>query len=95
MYKKSSSDSVLDENNGRFCITPDYPNGTYAYFTTMNGRFPETFSVFKNYKKPAFPYVIGHNYHSIQIILTLPMIQTLMIMIWKQMVGEEIQIQLI
>ena len=64
-YKKSSSDSVLDENNGRFCITPDYPNGTYAYFTTVDGRFPETFGVFKNYKKPSFPYVIGHNYHSI------------------------------
>ena len=20
----------LDENNGRYCITPDYPNGTFA-----------------------------------------------------------------
>ena len=29
-------DSVLDENNGRFCITPDFPNGTYAYFATVN-----------------------------------------------------------
>ena len=65
VYKNSSSDSVLDENNGRFCITPDYPNGTYAYFTTIDERFPETFGVFKNYKKPSFPYVIGHSYHSI------------------------------
>ncbi|MDF1657569.1 MAG: YHYH protein [Verrucomicrobiales bacterium] len=24
----------LDECNGRFCITPDYPDGTYAYFLT-------------------------------------------------------------
>jgi len=24
----------LDENNGRYCITPDFPNGTYAYFAT-------------------------------------------------------------
>ena len=24
----------LDEHNGRFCVTPDFPNGTYAYFVT-------------------------------------------------------------
>jgi len=65
VYEKSSSDSILDENNGRFCITPDYPNGTYAYFTTIDERFPEDSGVFENYKKPSFPYVIGHNYHSI------------------------------
>lgn len=26
----------LDENNGRFCVTPEFPNGTYAYFITEN-----------------------------------------------------------
>jgi len=25
---------TLDENNGRYCITPEYPNGVYAYFAT-------------------------------------------------------------
>ena len=29
-------DSYLDENNGRFCVTPEYPNGTYAYFATID-----------------------------------------------------------
>ena len=29
---------VLDEHNGRFCITPEYPNGTYAYFATVDAR---------------------------------------------------------
>ena len=24
----------LDECNGRFCVTPDFPNGTYVYFLT-------------------------------------------------------------
>ncbi|MEM0969793.1 MAG: YHYH protein, partial [Verrucomicrobiota bacterium] len=24
----------LDECNGRFCLTPDFPDGTYAYFLT-------------------------------------------------------------
>ncbi|WJZ47963.1 baseplate wedge initiator [Synechococcus phage DSL-LC03] len=29
----------LDENNGRYCITPEFPNGTYAYFAT-NQNYP-------------------------------------------------------
>ena len=36
----------LDEYNGKFSITPDYPNGTYAYFTTVD----------RNNQKPTFPY---------------------------------------
>jgi len=28
--------STLDKNNGRFCKTPEYPNGTYAYFATVS-----------------------------------------------------------
>lgn len=41
----------LDEFNGRFCVTPEFPNGTYAYFTAIgtNGA-------------PAFPYNIGRQY---------------------------------
>ncbi len=31
-YVKGSGD--LDAANGRFCVTPDYPKGTYAYFIT-------------------------------------------------------------
>jgi len=59
----STDESYLDENNGRFCVTPDYPNGVYAYFAT----FEQTASsdeIFKNYKKPLFPYLIGENYKS-------------------------------
>ena len=29
-YFSNSGD--LDYNNGRFCVTPDFPNGIYAYF---------------------------------------------------------------
>jgi hypothetical protein len=36
VYYESDDDSFLDQNNGRFCVTPDFPNGTYAYFTTIN-----------------------------------------------------------
>jgi hypothetical protein len=38
----------LDEWNGRFCITPEYPNGTYAYFTTIDAA-----------QIPVYPYVLG------------------------------------
>lgn len=46
----------LDENNGRFCVTPEYPEGVYAYFITIdvNG-------------DPAFPYILGSNYYSLPV----------------------------
>lgn len=42
----------LDTNNGRYCVTPEYPNGTYAYFVTVDSA-----------GKPAYPYVIGNTYY--------------------------------
>lgn len=44
-------DFDLDRYNGRFCRTPDFPDGTYAYFVTIetNGT-------------PVFPYIIGLQY---------------------------------
>lgn len=54
----------LDESNGRFCKTPDYPNGTYAYFCTINGDIDGYDSNYKNYRRPVFPYVIGDIYKS-------------------------------
>ena len=59
----SASDDVLDENNGRFCITPEFPKGTYAYFTTLS-EVPETQGVFKGFKTPQFPYLIGKSLYS-------------------------------
>ena len=52
----------LDENNGRYCVTPDFPNGTFAYFTTINPNENETSGTFKNFRSPVFPYLIGTNY---------------------------------
>ena len=46
----------LDENNGRYCVTPDYPEGTYAYFVTLD-----------NSNDPVFPYILGENYYSLPI----------------------------
>lgn len=44
----------LDEYNGRFCYTPDFPNGTYAYFITMDGA-----------GEPQFPYLTGLEYYGV------------------------------
>ena len=57
-------DSVLDENNGRFCITPDFPNGTYAYFATVNSISADSRGTFANYRRPEFPYLIGNSFRS-------------------------------
>jgi hypothetical protein len=40
----------LDYHNGRFCVTPEFPSGTYAYFlSTAAG----------DVDAPAFPYMVG------------------------------------
>ena len=64
-YKKVVDESVLDKNNGRFCITPEYPNGTYAYFATIDDSLAQgQGSIFAGYKLPVFPYLIGEGYNS-------------------------------
>jgi len=62
-YKKISDEDVLDEKNGRFCVTPEFPQGTYAYFSTFN-TLPDSSGKFLGYKRPTFPYVIGDSYNS-------------------------------
>lgn len=52
----NSGKTVLDENNGRFCVTPEYPQGTYAYFITTN-----------NLNVPTYPYILGSNYYSLPV----------------------------
>ncbi len=42
----------LDQYNGRFTVTPDFPNGTYAYFVTRASD-----------GTPAFPYIINVQYY--------------------------------
>ena len=38
-HKEVNDNAVLDKNNGRFCVTPEYPNGTYAYFACFSRLF--------------------------------------------------------
>jgi len=44
----------LDEYNGRFGKTPEFPNGVYAYFATLESQT----------LKSTFPYFIGNKYRS-------------------------------
>ena len=62
-YSEVSDDTVLDENNGRFGITPEFPEGTYAYFATVDSTQAASAGAFANYKQPVLPYLIGENYH--------------------------------
>jgi hypothetical protein len=59
-----SDETVLDEKNGRFCVTPEYPNGTYAYFSTINNGLADSSGVFAGFKRPVFPFFIGNNFKS-------------------------------
>ena len=62
-YKYDSSlGSDLDENNGRFCKTPEFPNGTYAYFCSIDTTQPRNLNT--GLFNSAFPYVIGNKYKS-------------------------------
>jgi hypothetical protein len=45
-------EDFLDIHNGRFCITPEYPSGTYAYFATVDENW-----------NSAYPYVIGPRFY--------------------------------
>ncbi|MAH08627.1 MAG: hypothetical protein CL961_03050, partial [Euryarchaeota archaeon] len=52
----NSGKTELDQNNGRFCVTPDYPNGVYAYFISVDDT-----------DSPTFPYILGDNYYSLPV----------------------------
>lgn len=42
----------LDEHNGRFSVTPEYPDGAYCYFVTVDSA-----------NVAAYPYTLGPNYY--------------------------------
>ena len=53
-YEYVSGSGDLDEYNGRDCITPEYPNGTYAYFVTIDSNLD-----------PVYPYTPGPYYYGV------------------------------
>jgi len=49
---QQGTDFDLDQYNGRFCVTPEFPGGTYAYFVAISSN-----------GAPVFPYNIGFGYY--------------------------------
>ncbi|MCF8254270.1 MAG: YHYH protein [Bacteroidia bacterium] len=48
----ASTPDFLDEHNGRFCKTPEYPEGIYCYFATVDSKW-----------NSAYPYVVGPTFY--------------------------------
>ncbi|MGK0386957.1 MAG: hypothetical protein ACI849_001576 [Patiriisocius sp.] len=48
----AGEDQYLDNHNGRFSITPEYPAGTYTYYTTVDADY-----------NSAYPYAIGPTFY--------------------------------
>ena len=51
-YDYTAGSGDLDQYNGRFGVTPEFPTGTYAYFVTIDAT-----------GAPAFPYYLGPQYY--------------------------------
>ena len=49
-------EDYLDIHNGRFCVTPEYPAGTYAYFCTVDANH-----------NSAYPYVVGPTFYGTKV----------------------------
>ena len=48
----AGQEDYLDIHNGRFCVTPEYPGGTYAYFCTVDDNW-----------NSAYPYAVGPTFY--------------------------------
>ncbi len=53
-YVFTSGTGDLDLYHGRFCVTPEYPNGTYCYFATLLST-----------GIPSYPFVMAAKYYGI------------------------------
>lgn len=51
-FVASAQPDYLDEHNGRFCVTPEYPAGIYCYFATVGVNH-----------NSAYPYVVGPTFY--------------------------------
>ncbi|MEZ4850482.1 MAG: YHYH protein [Bacteroidia bacterium] len=51
-FAHPGEEDYLDEHNGRFCVTPEYPNGIYAYFATVDEKWNST-----------YPYIVGPTFY--------------------------------
>lgn len=52
----ASTPDYLDDHNGRFCVTPEYPSGTYCYFATVDQNW-----------NSAYPYLVGPTFYGTKV----------------------------
>jgi hypothetical protein len=52
----AATPDYLDEHNGRFCVTPEYPDGIYCYFATAKSNW-----------NSAYPYVVGPTFYGTKV----------------------------
>ena len=57
----TSQPDYLDEHNGRFCVTPEYPKGTYCYFATVDANW-----------NSAYPYIVGPTFYGVRTAAKVP-----------------------
>ncbi len=50
-FEYAEGSGILDQYNGRYAITPEYPQGTYAYYLTFTS---------DSLLIPKYPYIIGN-----------------------------------
>ena len=53
-WTANAGEDYLDEHNGRECVTPEYPGGTYAYFLTVDANH-----------NSAYPYAVGPTFRGV------------------------------
>ncbi len=53
-YVANAASDYLDQHNGRICKTPEYPNGIYCYFATVDAKW-----------NSAYPYIVGPTFYGV------------------------------
>ncbi|MEI7657994.1 MAG: YHYH protein [Phycisphaerae bacterium] len=59
-YEYVAGSGTLDQYNGRVCVTPEYPSGTFAYFITVDAA-----------NNGVYPYILGPQYYGVVAADTL------------------------
>lgn len=59
-YIANINTDYLDIHNGRFSKTPEYPNGIYCYYTTVDTNYNST-----------YPYVVGPYYYGVKSTINM------------------------
>ncbi len=54
-FVSNTASDYLDVHNGRICKTPEYPNGIYCYFATVDENWNST-----------YPYVVGPTFYGVK-----------------------------